>query len=83
MALTALIETVGEHTMLLASASRADESFRPASMSQIVLTGRFGAISLGELGDGNALGLQSCHDLSLFLRGFPYYTTKRARLYRL
>jgi hypothetical protein len=46
MALAALIEAVGEHAMLLACASRADKSIRPASMSQTVSTGRFRTESL-------------------------------------
>ena len=81
--LTTLVKAVGEHAMLLTATRWADEPFRPANMSQIVLTGRFGAISFRKLGDGNTLGLLLCHDLRLFLRGLSYYTTNRIRKSRI
>ena len=79
VALPALLQAVGEHAMLLAAARWANKSFRPANMSQIVLTVRFGAISFGKLGDCNTLGLLLCHILRLFLPGLLYYTTKGVR----
>lgn len=43
--------------MPLAAAFRADKTFRPTHFDQIIPTVIFSGKSLGELGDGNALGL--------------------------
>lgn len=56
--------------MLLAPASKVGESFLPASICKIVLTGHFGAIRLDKLGDRNVLELLSCNDLPYFFGVF-------------
>lgn len=67
---------IGEHIMLLAPASKAGESFLPASICKIVLTGHFGAIRLDKLGDRNVLELLSCNDLPIS-SGFSLFCNKK------
>ncbi len=57
MALITLIQAIGKNAMPLAAAFRADKTFRPTHFDQIIPTVIFSGKSLGELGDGNALGL--------------------------